>query len=179
MYDMKHTALSVIFLLAATALPAFTDSLPATDCPEKGTGQDALVRVVLHPDGARSVFRRERNKPGMRCVTYADNKLVALYDYLEGKDGHLIGCTVIGPDRKPLYKVTYRADDQGRICEEKVCDPASNRLIQRVVFTWGKQGKLAQTAYFDAEARPIEPAKALRPTFHEALRELQAKESAR
>ena len=53
-----------------------------------------LVRVMRHPDGSRSVYKRQAGWRGMRCATYtASGKLAAINDYTEGKYGRHYGYT--------------------------------------------------------------------------------------
>lgn len=101
-----------------------------------------VVRVMRHPDGSRSVYKRQANWRGMRCATYsASGKLAAINDYQEGKYGQLVGCTIYDSQRQPIYKVAYGYDRQARLVEERMYSVISKKLVQRVIYRYDANGE--------------------------------------
>lgn len=164
MYDVKHTS-SLFLVAAAMALPVIASGTLESEALKPSANDRALVRVTHHSDGSRSIYKRDRNKPGVRRITYVDGKLAAIHDYLKDKNGRLIGCTVSGPDQKPLYKVAYLTDAQGRICEEQFSELASGRLVQRIVYRTDAKAPCATPAFYGVNSQPLDAAKALPPTY--------------
>lgn len=103
-----------------------------------------LSRVVRHPDGSRSIYKREKGTKGMRCATYtASGKLAAINDYREGNHGQLVGCVIYGVNgdkREPIYKVAYGYDSTGRLIEERMFSYPAGKLVQRVIYTYDAGG---------------------------------------
>lgn len=100
-----------------------------------------LSRVVRHPDGSRSIYKRQRNVKGMQCSTYtATGKLAAINDYYEGKYGQLVGCNIYDHKRELIYKVAYGYDSSARLIEERMFAHPSNKLVQRVIYKYDSGG---------------------------------------
>ncbi|MDO5471567.1 MAG: hypothetical protein Q4F38_09730 [Akkermansia sp.] len=104
-----------------------------------------LVRVMRHPDGSRSVYKRQMGWRGMRCATYsASGKLAAINDYTEGKYGQLVACVIYNNKRQPIYKVSYGYDGQARLIEERMFSCPGNKLVQRVIYRYDANGNRAK-----------------------------------
>lgn len=104
-----------------------------------------LVRVMRHPDGSRSVYKRQAGWRGMRCATYtASGKLAAINDYTEGKYGQLVACVIYNEKRQPIYKVSYGYDSQARLIEERMFSSPGNKLVQRVIYRYDANGNRAK-----------------------------------
>ena len=100
-----------------------------------------LVRVMRHPDGSRSVYKRQAGWRGMRCATYtASGKLAAINDYTEGRYGQLVGCIIYDSRRQPIYKVAYGYDSNARLIEERMFSHPEGKLVQRVLYKYDASG---------------------------------------
>ena len=110
----KHLILAMAALAAAVSAPVANAQSPDISHEDRD-----VVRVMRHPDGSRSVYKRQANWKGMRCATYsASGKLAAINDYTEGKHGQLIACTIYDSNRQPKLRVAYGYDRQGRLVEQ-------------------------------------------------------------
>ncbi len=99
-----------------------------------------MVRVMRHPDGTKSVYKRQGNWKGMRCATYtASGKLAAINDYTEGRYGQLVGCIIYNNNREVIYKVSYGYDAQARLIEERMFT-TKGKLVQRVIYRYDAEG---------------------------------------
>lgn len=122
-------------------LAACVCSEVSAQSPDLATENKDLSRVVRHPDGSRSVYKRERNTRGMRCATYtASGKLAAINDYHEGKYGQLVGCIIYDYKRQPIYKVAYGYDSSARLIEERMFSHPQGKLVQRVIYKYDAGG---------------------------------------
>ncbi len=133
---------SCLHLLAACVLAAFA-ALPAAyaQSPDLANEDRDMVRVMRHPDGTRSVYKRQSNQRGMRCATYTSSgKLAAINDYTEGRYGQLAGCIIYNSKREPIYKVSYGYDSQARLVEERMYTAGSGKLVQRVIYRYDASG---------------------------------------
>lgn len=100
-----------------------------------------LARVVRHPDGSRSVYKRQKGSKGMRCATYTvGGKLAAINDYHEGKYGQLVGCYIYNSERALIYKVAYGYDSSARLIEERMFSHPQGKLVQRVIYRYDAGG---------------------------------------
>lgn len=136
----KQLLIAMAAIAAVSAIPvAFAQS------PDVSHEDRDVVRVMRHPDGSRSVYKRQAGWRGMRCATYLPSgKLAAINDYTEGKYGQLIGCTIYDRDRKPLYKVAYGYDRQARLVEERMYTVHDEKLVQRVIYRYNADGERAK-----------------------------------
>ena len=93
--------------LALAAAPA----VQAQSADVVGGARDS-VRVMRHPNGARSIYSRQSNMKGMRCSTYhSDGRLVAVNDYIEGRNGELVACNIYDhTKRNIIYRVADNMD---------------------------------------------------------------------
>ncbi len=138
---------SCLHLLAACALAVFA-AVPASyaQSPDLAGEDRDMVRVMRHPDGTRSIYKRQSNQRGMRCATYtASGQLAAIYDYTEGRFGQLAGCIIYRNDnnsrsREPIYKVSYGYDSQARLVEERMFTADTGKLVQRVIYRYDASG---------------------------------------
>lgn len=89
--------------------------------------------------------------------------------YEEDKDGRLVGCTVSGPDKKPIVNVSYVTDGDGKIKEERIFDRPDGRLIQRIVYRHDTGGRCLDTVFYDENSRPFSSARALPATYDERV----------
>lgn len=167
MQGMRNTQ-AIVSLTAAAAFLALTGVLSAQS-PDLQTEDRELVRVTRHPDGARSIYKRERNKPGMRCVTYVDGKLAAINDYLEGKYGQLVGCNIYDYKRELIYQVSYGYDRRGRLVEERMFSAASGKLVQRVIYKYDAAGNRSKPLIISLNTRSevIDAKNAITPTMRD------------
>ncbi len=133
---------SCLHLLAACVLAAFV-AVPAAHAqsPDLANEDRDMVRVMRHPDGTRSVYKRQSNQRGMRCATYTSSgKLAAINDYTEGRYGQLAGCIIYNSERQPIYKVSYGYDSQARLVEERMYTAGTGKLVQRVIYRYDASG---------------------------------------
>ena len=131
----KHFTIGISLLMAWVVNEAGAQS------PDIGSESRDLSRVVRHPDGSRSVYKRQKGIPGMVCCTYtASGKLAAINDYREGRHGQLVGCIIYNNARSPIYKVAYGYDSSGRLIEERMFSHPQAKLVQRVIYTYDAGG---------------------------------------
>lgn len=142
------------------ALLACVVSEASAQSPDLRNEYKDLSRVVRHPDGSRSVYRRQRNVKGMQCSTYtATGKLAAINDYFEGKYGQLVGCNIYDHKRELIYKVAYGYDSAARLIEERMFSHPGNKLVQRVIYKYDSGGNRSKPLIItlDAASRSIGP----------------------
>ena len=133
----KHLILAMVALAAAVSAPVASAQSPDISHEDRD-----VVRVMRHPDGSRSVYKRQANWKGMRCATYsASGKLAAINDYTEGKHGQLIACTIYDSNRQPKLRVAYGYDRQGRLVEERMYTVLDKKLVQRVIYRYDANGE--------------------------------------
>lgn len=133
----KQLILAMAIFAGAAVMP-----LAHAQSPDVSHEDRDVVRVMRHPDGSRSVYKRQANWRGMRCATYsASGKLAAINDYQEGKYGQLVGCTIYDSQRQPIYKVSYGYDRQARLVEERMYSVISEKLVQRVIYRYDANGE--------------------------------------
>lgn len=131
-------------LLIAMAVIAAVSAMPVAiaQSPDVSHEDRDVVRVMRHPDGSRSVYKRQAGWKGMRCATYtANGQLAAINDYTESKHGQLIGCTIYNSARQPIYKVSYGYDRQARLVEERMFTVNDKKLVQRVIYRYNADGE--------------------------------------
>ena len=108
----------------------------------KGLVERDVVRVLRHPDGTRSFYKRQAGWKGMQCATYtASGKLAAINDYTEGRYGQLMGCVIYNNKREVIYKVSYGYDRKARLIEERMYSYPEQKLVQRVIYKYDARGK--------------------------------------
>lgn len=128
-------------LIAALALLLFSGGNLPAQSPDLANESRDLARMVRHPDGSRSVYKRQRGTKGMRCASYtASGKLAAINDYHEGKYGQLVGCVIYNAERQPIYKVNYGYDRSARLVEERMYSCPQGKLVQRVIYKYDAAG---------------------------------------
>ncbi len=136
MWGMKRS-LSVV----AYALVVWMVGQVTAQSPDLANESRDLARVVRHPDGSRSVYKRQRGSKGMRCATYtAGGRLAAINDYHEGKYGQLVGCYIYNSERALIYKVAYGYDSTARLIEERMFSHPQGKLVQRVIYRYDASG---------------------------------------
>lgn len=124
-------------LVSAVALPEL--SAQSADVTEQ---ERDVVRVLRHPDGTRSFYKRQAGWKGMQCATYtASGKLAAINDYTEGRYGQLMGCVIYNNKREVIYKVSYGYDRKARLIEERMYSYPEQKLVQRVIYKYDARGK--------------------------------------
>ncbi len=130
----------IIAALLALLLAAAVNTASAQS-PDLANESKDLARVVRHPDGSHSVYKRQRGTKGMRCASYtASGKLAAINDYHEGKYGQLTGCIIYDYRRVPIYKVNYGYDSSARLVEERMYSCPEGKLVQRVIYKYDAAG---------------------------------------
>lgn len=148
-------SLGVVMLAAWIAGEAWAQS------PDLINESRDLSRVVRHPDGSRSVYKRQRNTKGMMCATYtASGKLAAINDYREGKYGQLVSCIIYNHERTPIYKVAYGYDSTARLIEERMYSTPGGKLVQRVIYKYDESGNRSKPLIISLDpgaAAKIEP----------------------
>lgn len=164
---MRNTR-TLVSVIAAGSFLALAWPI-AAQSPDLQTEDRELVRVTTHPDGARSVYKRERNKPGMRCVTYIDGRMAAINDYLEGKYGQLVGCNIYDYKRELIYQVSYGYDRRGRLIEERMYSTATGKLVQRVIYKYDTAGNRTKPLIISLNTRSevIDAKNAITPTMRD------------
>ncbi|MDO4752487.1 MAG: hypothetical protein Q4A24_10320 [Akkermansia sp.] len=131
-----------LFLVIAAIAAAAVQPIAYGQSPDISHEDRDVVRVMRHPDGSRSVYKRQANWRGMRCATYsASGKLAAINDYTEDKHGLLVGCTIYDSNRQPIYKVSYGYDRQARLVEERMFSVMDGKLVQRVIYRYNSSGE--------------------------------------
>lgn len=125
-----------------------------------------MVRVMRHPDGSRSVYKRQAGWRGMRCATYtASGRLAAINDYTEGRYGQLVGCIIYDSKRQPIYKVAYGYDSNARLIEERMFSHPEGKLVQRVIYKYDASGNRAKPLIISLNAGG--GAQTIAPTLNE------------
>lgn len=137
MQDMMKRCIT----MAVCALMAWMSGEVAGQSPDLANESRDLARVVRHPDGSKSVYKRQRGSKGMRCASYtASGKLAAINDYHEGKYGQLVGCNIYNHERTLIYKVAYGYDSSARLIEERMFSHPQGKLVQRVIYKYMADG---------------------------------------
>lgn len=127
--------------MAVCVLMAWAGGIAPAQSPNLVNESRDLARVVRHPDGSRSVYKRQRGAKGMRCATYtASGRLAAINDYHEGKYGQLVGCNIYNHERALIYKVAYGYDSSARLIEERMFSHPQGKLVQRVIYKYSADG---------------------------------------
>lgn len=122
-----------------------------------------MVRVMRHPDGARSIYQRQAGWRGMRCSIYGPSgKLAAVNDYIEGKYGQLVACNIYDYTKKNIiYRVSYGYDSQARLIEERMFSNPDGKLVQRVIYKYDANGNRSKPLIISlsnsSSARKIAP----------------------
>lgn len=130
-----------IISIGICLLMAWMAGVTCAQSPDLANESRDLSRVVRHPDGSRSVYKRQRGEKGMRCSTYtASGILAAINDYHEGRYGQLVSCIIYDRFKKPIYKVAYGYDSSGRLIEERMFSHPAGQLVQRVIYTYDAGG---------------------------------------
>lgn len=133
--------ISPISICALAALLVCAVDVAPAQSPDLSRENRDLSRVVRHPDGSVSVYKRQKNMKGMRCATYtASGKLAAINDYHEGKYGQLVGCDIYDNQYNPIYKVAYGYDHSARLIEERMYSHPQQKLVQRVIYKYDSGG---------------------------------------
>ncbi len=153
-----------LFALLAVFLPgAFAQS------PDLVSEDRDMVRVMRHPDGTKSVYKRQANWKGMRCATYtASGQLAAINDYTEGRYGQLVGCIIYNKDRQVIYKVAYGYDSQARLIEERMFSHPAGKLVQRVIYRYDAEGNRSKPLIISLNSE-IAGAREIAPTMGEEV----------
>lgn len=151
--------------IGVSVLMAWVASEATAQSPDLANESKDLSRVVRHPDGSRSVYKRQRGSKGMRCATYtASGRLAAINDYHEGKYGQLVGCIIYNYNREPIYKVAYGYDSSARLIEERMFSHPQGKLVQRVIYKYDAGGNRSKPLIIS-----LNPGNAqnIAPTMHE------------
>ncbi len=139
-----------------------------------------MVRVMRHPDGSRSVYKRQTGWRGMRCATYtASGRLAAINDYTEGRYGQLVACVIYDSNRQPIYKVSYGYDSQARLIEERMFAHPSNRLVQRVIYRYDANGNRAKPLIISLNNTGADIAPTMTDDVTQAHRQLRGRRTRR
>ena len=134
--------------MAVCVLMAWLADEAVGQSPDMVSESRDLARVVRHPDGSRSVYKRQRGSKGMRCATYtASGKLAAINDYHEGKYGQLVGCNIYNHERTLIYKVAYGYDSSARLIEERMFSHPQGQLVQRVIYKYAADASWADRLF--------------------------------
>ncbi len=159
----------VMMLMACVALGGVV--LPAWgQSPDLANESKDLARVVRHPDGSRSVYKRQSGSKGMRCATYtASGRLAAINDYHEGKYGQLVGCIIYNYNRQPIYKVAYGYDSSARLIEERMYSHPGGKLVQRVIYKYDAGGNRSKPLIVSLDP---ENSKVIAPTMQEDVNKM-------
>lgn len=143
--------------------------------PDLSNESKDLSRVVRHPDGSRSVYKRQRGAKGMRCATYtASGKLAAINDYHEGKYGQLVGCIIYNHNREPIYKVSYGYDSSARLIEERMFSHPQGKLVQRVIYKYDASGNRSKPLIISLNPGSVQIAPTMRDDANRIHRDLGA-----
>ena len=151
--------------MAVCALMAWVAGEAAGQSPDLVNESRDLARVIRHPDGSRSVYKRQRGTKGMRCATYtASGKLAAINDYHEGKYGQLVGCNIYNHERTLIYKVAYGYDSSARLIEERMFSHPQGKLVQRVIYKYAADGNRSKPIIVSLDPSRV---KTIAPTMRE------------
>ena len=138
---VEYGGMNKYYRIEACALMGWMMGNAWAQSPDLPNESRDLSRVVRHPDGSRSVYKRQRGEPGMRCATYtASGRLAAINDYRAGKHGQLVGCHIYNHERRLIYKVAYGYDSAARLIEERMFSHPDGKLVQRVIYTYDAGG---------------------------------------
>lgn len=151
--------------MAVGALMAWMAIEAHAQSPNLANESRDLARVVRHPDGSRSVYKRQSGSKGMRCATYtASGRLAAINDYHEGKYGQLVGCNIYNHDRSLIYKVAYGYDSSARLIEERMFSHPQGKLVQRVIYKYSADGSRSKPIIVSLDPGRV---KTITPTMRE------------
>ncbi len=165
---MKSFSTLLTLALAACALlpPALAQS------PDLVAEDRDMVRVMRHPDGTKSVYKRQANWKGMRCATYtASGRLAAINDYTEGRYGQLVGCIIYNSERQVIYKVAYGYDSQARLIEERMFSHPAGKLVQRVIYRYDAEGNRSKPLIISLNSE-VAGAREITPTMRDDVNQM-------
>ncbi|MCC8020971.1 MAG: hypothetical protein LIO63_03160 [Akkermansia sp.] len=157
------------FMLFGAGAALFAGLQARAQSPDLEREDRDMVRVVRHPDGARSIYKREKNKPGMRSVIYYQGKMAAINDYLEGKYGQLVGCNIYDYKRELIYQVSYGYDRSGRLVEERMYSAGTKKFVQRVIYKYDAAGNRSKPIIIslNTNSQVIDMRNAVKPTMED------------
>ncbi len=133
---------ALLFYLPAIALLALGSLCAPTHAQSPQTGEEGdVVRVTRHPDGTRTIYKRQRGDSGMLSMTYtANGNLAVIHEYIEGKYSQLVGCNIYDSKYRIIYKVAYGYDSNARLIEERMYSNPDRKLVQRVIYKYDEVG---------------------------------------
>ncbi len=161
MRPMKSGAIGILMM---TLTLATAPAVMGQSADLVGGARDS-VRVMRHPNGARSIYSRQSNMKGMRCSTYqSDGRLVAVNDYIEGRNGELVACNIYDhTKRNIIYRVAYGYDSSAKLIEERMYTNPEGKLVQRVIYKYDADGKRSKPII--VSLNPAAAKKAIAPTM--------------
>ncbi len=125
-----------------------------------------MVRVTHHPDGSRSIYKRQRGGSGMLSVTYtSDGRLAVIHEYIEGKYGQLVGCNIYNNKHLVVYKVAYGYDRNARLIEERMFTNPGKKLVQRVIYKYDADGNRSKPIVVSLSTSQHKSDRLTRPTM--------------
>ncbi len=129
-------SLALLFVGLGCLLPTLQ-----AQSPNASSEEGDVVRVTSHPDGTRTIYKRQTGDSGMLSMTYTSNgRLAVVHEYIEGKYAQLVGCNIYDNDYKVIYKVAYGYDRNARLIEERMYSNHDKKLVQRVIYKYDEIG---------------------------------------
>ncbi len=124
-----------LLLLVSLVTPLHAQS------PNASSEEGDVVRVTRHPDGTRTIYKRQTGDSGMLSMTYTSNgRLAVIHEYIEGKYAQLVGCNIYDNQYRVIYKVAYGYDSNARLIEERMYSNPDKKLVQRVIYKYDEVG---------------------------------------
>ncbi len=163
---------SFLSLFAAVAAACLLLPAAFAQSPDLVTEDRDMVRVMRHPDGTKSVYKRQANWKGMRCATYtASGRLAAINDYTEGRYGQLVGCIIYNANREVIYKVAYGYDSHARLIEERMFSHPAGKLVQRVIYRYDAEGNRSKPLIISLNSE-VAGAREITPTMRDDVNKM-------
>lgn len=167
---MMKRVMQVCCALAALVMMPAVQGQSSDELNQSGD----MVRVVRHPDGARSIYERQTGWRGMRCSSYAANgRLAAVNVYKEGRYGQLVACLIYDHTKKNIiYKVAYGYDSRARLVEERMYSHPQGKLVQRVIYKYDHNGNRSKPLIVSLNTGSNMPMKEITPTMRDDVNQI-------
>jgi hypothetical protein len=131
----------------------FLASLGLAQSPEPNESDTLRVRMVMNPDGSRTVYKfDDAHRKAVATTTGQDDKVQKRIDYELDEFGRFASGSVFGPDGRLLFKSRYVYDGSGRLQEEtKTAEDGT--LLSRIVYSYDQNGKQTGYSIFDGKGK--------------------------
>jgi hypothetical protein len=140
-------------ILIAVALTGLVIHSRAQD----DTADNAIHAVtVLHEDGTKTITITDPEKHTSEASTYdGRDKLTQRIVYALDENNQPATGVVYTADNRPVFKSSYKRDDQNRVSEEDDYT-MDDQLIRRFVYEFGPDGKVSRIRAYDSQGNEMQ-----------------------